>query len=276
MTISATEVKALRERTRAGMMDCKKALLQTNGDMDAAADLLRQMGAAKADKKSSRIAGEGVIAIAHSDNCAVMVELNCETDFVARNEDFIAQANTIATMALASNPADLDALGNLELANDSLSTTLQALSVKVGENIKLRRFRRIVGRQLGCYLHKTGPSARIGAVVSMAGGHADLAKDIAMQVTATAPQFIDINDIDRELVEKEKLLLTEQVLQGDYPPDKIEQIVSGRLKKSLNAMALYGQDFIKDPKLTVSRLLEQHQAKVVELVRFEMGEGIEN
>ncbi len=277
MAITAAMVKELRERTSAGMMECKKALVETDGDMEAAADILRKAGAAKADKKAGRVAAEGVITIVGDNNTMVILEVNCETDFAAKNEDFLAYADAVAKRVLSDRPADVDALNALPL-NDggaSVADSLKELIAKVGENMSVRRFELVEGDNLGNYLHKVGPSARIGVVATLEGGDEALAKDIAMHVAASKPQFIDSDGVDPAVLEKEKTILTEQAAESGKPAEIVEKMVMGRVNKFLKEITLVGQPFVKDPDTTVEKLLKANNAKVVGFTRFELGEGIE-
>jgi len=277
MAITAAMVKELRERTSVGMMECKKALVETDGDMDAAVDLLRKAGAAKADKKAGRVAAEGIVTVAQSDNAMAVLEVNCETDFAAKNEDFMAFVDSVAARVLSNRPEDVAALNALPLEDggSSIEDTLKNLIGKIGENMSVRRFEIIEGDTLGSYLHKVGPSARIGVVVGMQGGDEALAKDIAMHIAASKPQFIDQNQVDPAVLEKEKQILTEQAADSGKPADIIEKMVMGRVNKFLKEITLMGQPFVKDPDTSVEKLLKSANASVTTFIRFELGEGIE-
>jgi elongation factor Ts len=277
MAITAAMVKELRERTSVGMMECKKALVETDGDMDAAADLLRKAGAAKADKKAGRVAAEGIVAIAEGDGAMCLIEVNCETDFAAKNEDFIGYVDTVARQVLSSRPVDLATLNSLPYgeSGSTVEETLKELIGKIGENMSVRRFQVVEGDNLGSYLHKVGPTARIGVVVQMQGGDDGLARDIAMHIAASKPQFIDQDQVDPAILEKEKEILTEQAADSGKPADIIEKMVMGRVNKFLKEITLLGQPFVKDPDTTVEKLLKASDAKVVAFTRFELGEGIE-
>ena len=277
MAITAAMVKELRERTSVGMMECKKALVETDGDMDAAVDLLRKAGAAKADKKAGRIAAEGNVAIAQSGNSMAVIEVNCETDFAAKNEDFSAYVDAVAKRVLADRPAGVTALNALPLhdGGNSVEEALKDLIGKVGENMSVRRFDVVEGDTLGSYLHKVGPSSRIGVIVKMEGGDEGLAKDIAMHIAASKPQFINQDQVDPAVLEKEKQILTEQAADSGKPADIIEKMVMGRVNKFLKEITLLGQPFVKDPDTTVEKLLKANNATVASFIRFELGEGIE-
>jgi elongation factor Ts len=275
MTITADAVKQLRERTGAGMMECKRALVETQGDLDAAAELMRKQGLAKADKKATRIAAEGVIAIAEAPDgrAAAMVEVNCETDFVAREHDFRAFAQQVAGIALAARPTSLEALLTLALpSGESVDERRRALVAKIGENIGLRRYVVLDARgRLGAYLHGT----RIGALVAVEGGESALAHDLAMHVAASNPKYLSPADVAPEVIEKERGFLTEQAQGENKPPEIVAKMVAGRLRKSLNEITLTGQPFVKDPEISIEKLLKGAGATVATFERFEVGSGIE-
>lgn len=273
MSITASMVKELRERTGAGMMECKKALVETDGDMDGAAEFLRKSGQAKADKKSSRVAADGKIVIATNGSRAVVVEVNSETDFVAKDENFVEFAQSVAQSALADNVADVAHLKQTILEDgrtvDAARTDLVA---KVGENITVRRVARIESEgPLGSYTH----GARIGAVVALTGGSRELARDIAMHVAASNPLCVDADGVPPETLERERRIFSEQAAESGKPPDIVEKMVNGRVAKYLKDVTLLGQPFVKDPDLTVGKLLDQADARVTGFVRYEVGEGIE-
>jgi elongation factor Ts len=275
MTITAEAVKQLRERTGAGMMECKKALVETSGDLDAAAELMRKQGLAKADKKATRVAAEGVIAIARSPDghAAAMVEVNCETDFVAREHDFRAFAQEVAAVALAHRPASLAALLTLALPGGAtVDERRRTLVAKIGENIGLRRFAVVEARgPLGAYLHGT----RIGALVALEGAEAALAHDLAMHVAASNPQYLSSAHVAPEVIAKEREVLTEQARAEGKPPEIVAKMVDGRLRKALNELTLTGQPFVKDPDVSIEKLLKAAAATVTSFQRFEVGAGIE-
>ena len=272
MKISADSVKQLRERTGAGMMECKKALVETQGDLDAAAELMRKTGLAKADKKATRVAAEGIIAIERSGNSAVMVEVNCETDFVGRSDEFTAFARDVAEVALAAAPANVEALLAQAKGGSSLDERRRALVAKIGEKIDVRRFVRVPSPgPLGAYTHGT----RIGSLVAMQGGDEPLAKDLAMHVAALNPPYIDTADVPADVVEKEREILTEQTKGEKKPPDIIAKMVDGRLRKYFAEITLMGQPFVKDPDTTVEKLVKKAGAKVTQMLRYEVGAGIE-
>jgi len=272
MSITAAQVKELRERTGAGMMECKKALVETSGDMDAAIEHLRKSGLAKADKKASRVAAEGAILDASSDGHSVLVEVNSETDFVAKDDNFRGFAEEVAQLALDAN--DVEALSAKTMANgDSVEDARQQLVAKVGENVQIRRLShmKVDNGAVGTYIH----GGRIGVMVGVEGGDEALARDIAMHVAALNPAFRDAEDVPADVLEKEKEILVAQAADSGKPADIIEKMVEGRLKKHLAEITLTGQPFVKDGDVTVGQLLKNHDARVVEFVRLEVGEGIE-
>jgi elongation factor Ts len=272
MNITADTVKQLRERTGAGMMECKRALVETKGDLDAAAELMRKSGLAKADKKAARVAAEGTVQIERSGNDAALVEVNCETDFVARSDDFQAFARDVAATALKGAPSSLEALLELRHGALSLDERRRALIAKIGENIAVRRFVRVSSPgALGTYIH----GARIGSVVALQGGDDSLARDIAMHVAAANPAYIDAGDVPAEMLTKEREILTEQTKGEKKPPDIIAKMVEGRLRKYLGEITLMGQPFVKDEDTTVEKLLKKADAKVSMFARYEVGAGIE-
>jgi elongation factor Ts len=267
-------VKELRERTGAGMMECKKALVETGGDMDGAIEFLRKSGLAQADKKASRVAAEGKIALAVSDDAreAVMVEVNCETDFVAKDNSFMAFAEAVARNALAESPADVDALMQTKIDGATVEEARQALVSKIGENIQVRRFvRSSSDGSLGAYIH----GGRIGVLVDLAGGDEELARDLAMHVAAMNPEFVSSDDVPADVMAREKDILIAQAEGSGKPPEIIEKMVEGRLRKHLAGITLLGQPFVKDSDLTVEKLLQQSGARVNGFSRLAVGEGIE-
>ena len=277
MAISASMVKELRERTSAGMMECKKALTETDGDMEAAVQLLRTSGAAKADKKAGRVAAEGVVSIYISDDkkLGVIVEVNSETDFVAKGDDFQRFAADIAAAVAATNPADLDALNATKLpSGETVDETRRALIAKLGENITVRRFERVeaVGdAEISSYQH----GLKIGVLVNSEGGNHDLGKDLAMHVAALKPLCVSTDEVPADAVEKEKEVFSAQAAESGKPPEIIEKMITGRINKFLNEVALHGQDFVKDPGTTIGKLLKAENASVASFTRVEVGEGIE-
>jgi elongation factor Ts len=276
MAITAAMVKDLRERTGAGMMECKKALVECDGDIEAAIEHMRKTGLAKADKKAGRTAAEGLIAMKASDDNKklAIVEVNCETDFVAKGDDFQNLCNEVAQLALDNEPADLDALLALPMSGgDSVADTLKAMIAKIGENMGVRRFKVLssANGQLASYSH----GSRIGVVVDLEGGDAELGRDIAMHIAASKPQAVSADDVDPALIEKEKEIFTAQAQESGKPAEIIEKMIGGRINKFLKEITLLGQPFVKDPDTTVEKLLKGAGASVVAFERFEVGEGIE-
>src|SRR6202789_3525212 len=272
MNITADTVKQLRERTGAGMMECKKALVETQGNLDAAAELMRKSGLAKADKKAARVAAEGTVAVERDGNSAVLVEINSETDFVARSDEFLAFARDVARAALEKAPADLNALLALRHGAASLDDQRRALVAKIGENISIRRFVRVTAPgALGTYIH----GGRIGSLVALQGGDEALAKDLAMHVAAANPAYIDANGVPAAVLDKEREILAEQSKGEKKPPEIIAKMVEGRLRKFLAEITLVGQPFVKDEDTTVEKLLKKANAAVVQFVRYAVGDGIE-
>ena len=275
MSVTAEAVKQLRERTGAGMMECKKALVETNGDLDAAAELMRKQGLAKADKKAARVAAEGVVALEKSADgkSAAMVEVNCETDFVAREADFQGFSTDVAKVALTAGAADVEALVANKLASgETIDERRRALISKIGENITVRRHATLSSTGfLGAYRHGT----RICALVAIEGGDAALAHDLAMHGAASNPEFLSAADVPADLVAKEREIETEKALAEGKPADIVAKMVEGRIRKTLNEKALLGQPFVKDPDQTVEKLLKAAKAEIKAYKRFEVGAGIE-
>jgi elongation factor Ts len=275
MNITADAVRQLRERTGAGMMECKKALVETKGDLDAAVELMRRQGLAKADKKATRVAAEGVIVVEKSADArtAAMVEVNCETDFVARGPDFRGFAQAVAQCALVGRPQNIAALAQAQLAGgESVDERRRALIAKIGENISVRRFAVLTAPEhLGAYVHGT----RIGALVAVRGGAANLAYDLAMHVAASNPRYLSPAQVPAEVVTKEREILTEQARGEGKPPEIVAKMVEGRLRKALGEMTLAGQPFVKDPDVSIEKLLKGAKAEVAAFERFEVGAGIE-
>lgn len=276
MAVTAAMVKELRERTGAGMMECKKALVETNGDMEAAVEHLRKSGLAKADKKSSRVAAEGRIVVAKDDAAhnGVMVEINSETDFVAKDASFLDFAGRVADSVLRHGGDDLVSLLNQPLSDDSgsMEEARQALVAKIGENIQVRRMARMHSDGvIGDYVH----GGRIGVLVDLEGGDESLARDIAMHIAALNPLHVSADDVPAAAREKEREVLSAQAEAEGKPPEIVEKMVEGRLRKHLSEITLLGQPFVKDGDVTVGKLLEQHSAKVNRFERMVVGEGIE-
>ena len=275
MAITAALVKELRERTGAGMMECKKALVEMDGDIEAAAEHMRKTGMAKADKKAGRAAAEGLIIIKLSDDAktAAMVEVNCETDFVAKDENFVNFANAVGDCALANKPADVEALSVLTLTDGStIEDTRKALIAKIGENMTVRRMAIINAKgNLSAYSH----GSRIGVVIDVEGGNDELGKDLAMHIAASRPVCVDESGVPQETLDKEKEIYTAQAQESGKPADIIEKMVQGRINKYLKEITLLGQPFVKDPDQTVEQLLKKKNAKVASFIRLEVGEGVE-
>ena len=274
MAITASLVKELRERTGSGMMECKKALVETDGDIEAAAELMRKSGAAKADKKAGRVAADGAIKVSVSDDgkSAVILEINSETDFVAKDDNFQAFADEVLAAVAQHKPASVEELSALTLASgQSVEEARQALIAKVGENIQVRRFEIVESdASIASYLH----GARIGVLVD-SSADSDMARDVAMHIAAVNPQFVNQDAIPAEFVEKEKAILIAQAESSGKPPEIIEKMIQGRLNKFLAEVTLMGQPFVKDPDQTVDKLLSAAGAGVSGFVRYEVGEGIE-
>lgn len=274
MTISASAVKELRERSGAGMMECKNALVATNGDLEAALEHLRKSGAAKAAKKAGRIAAEGAVVIAEGSGAAALVEVNSETDFAANEPNFIAFADAVARTVLNSKPADVEALlaTTLDGSSETVEAARQNLVLKIGENIGVRRFdvRQIAGGVIGAYRH----GKRIGVLVEVAGGTQEMAKDIAMHIAASNPVCIAESDVPASLIAKEKEIRLAQAATSGKPPEIVEKMIVGQMRKFIGEITLLGQPFVKDPDTTVGKLLGK-DASVKAFIRYEVGEGIE-
>ena len=274
MAITASMVKELRERTGAGMMECKKALTEADGNIETAIEELRKRGAAQADKKAGRIAAEGLIIAASQGGESVLLEVNCETDFVAKDENFVAFANLLGQSILVHRPESVDTLASVVLDSGiSVEETRQNLIAKIGENISVRRFEILSAGegQLSIYQH----GARIAVAVLSSGGDEDLGRDIAMHVAASRPLCVSADQVDPETVEKERGIYLAQAEDSGKPPEIMEKMVEGRVRKFLGEVTLLGQPFVKDPDQTVEKLLTSHNAMVSRFVRYEVGEGME-
>jgi elongation factor Ts len=271
MAVTAAQVKELRERTAAGMLDCKNALVEANGDIELAIENMRKNGQAKAAKKAGRIAAEGVILTKIADGVATMIELNSETDFAARDEGFVKFGQQLIEVASANRINDIDTLNNATVDGVKVSEARDTLVTKIGENISPRRVVSVEGDNLAAYVH----SARIGVIAILQGGDEALAKDIAMHVAAASPQFVRPEDVPAEVVAKEKEIQIDIAIQSGKPADIAEKMVAGRMNKFTGEVSLTGQPFIKDPSMTVGQLLKSKGAEVINFVRFEVGEGIE-
>ena len=268
--ITASLVKELRERTGAGMMECKKALVENNGDIEAAADWLRKSGLAKADKKASRVAAEGRIVAAQDGGKAVLVEINSETDFVAKDENFVAFTEAVAKTALGAG--DVDALKAATIDGASVEETRTALIAKVGENVQVRRMARIDSdKTVGSYVH----GGRIGVLVEVEGGDADLARGLAMHIAAMNPPYISPAHVPADFVAREKEIALAQVKDTNQPADIIEKMISGKVAKTVNELCLTGQPYVLDTNQSVEQALKAANAKVLRFERLAVGEGIE-
>ncbi len=279
MAISAKLVKELREKTGAGMMDCKKALEACNGDLEASFDWLREKGIAKAAKKADRIAAEGLTAFVVEGNTAAIVEVNSETDFVAKNTEFQEMVKLVAETIAKGNPADLEAALQLDVDGKTLETVIAEKSGKIGEKLSLRRFEILTKADeeaFGAYSHMGG---KISALVKLSGADEDKARDVAMHVAASAPQYIDRSAIPADVLDRELAVLKAQALEENAnsarpkPENIVEKMVQGRLNKNLKEMCLVDQEFIKDPDQTVAQYLGN--GKVLDMVRFQVGEGMQ-
>ena len=278
MAITASMVKELRERTGSGMMECKKALVETGGDVEAAIEMMRKSGQAKAAKRAGRTAAEGIIVIRQTanGNRAALVEVNCETDFVAKDANFTSFADAVTERVLNSDVTSVEALLNEPLhdgEDTTIGTAREALIAKIGENMNVRRFERFATENgiLASYCH----GVRIGVVVELAGGDEVLGKDIAMHVAASNPLCISADEVPAELLEKEREIYKAQALESGKPENIVDKIVEGRVRKYLSEITLLGQAFVKDPDTKVEKLLTKAEARVVNFKRFEVGEGIE-
>ncbi len=275
MSVTAAMVKELRERTGAGMMECKKALVAANADIEIAIEEMRKSGAAKAAKKSGRIAAEGVVKIVSSSDGkkVAMVEVNSETDFAAKDKGFLAFTDIVAANALELGSESIEELMASDVNGVSLEATRTALIAKIGENIQVRRIKKLQANQgvFGHYIH----GVKIGVVVNVNTENSVLAKDIAMHVAAVNPEFVSEKDVPAEVVAKEKEILMAQVEDSGKPPEIVEKMIGGRLRKFLAGITLYGQPFVKNPDMTVEKLLKSENADVVTFQRMEVGEGIE-
>ena len=276
MQITAAMVKELRERTGSGMMECKKALQEADGDLDVAIENMRKSGLAKADKKAGRVAAEGRISIKVSEdgNSAVIAEVNCETDFVSGGDDFMEFVNAVADTALQNKPESVEALAELSIdGSQSVEDVRKAMVSKIGENIQVRRFGLLESESgtFGSYLHGT----RIGVLLEVENGDDELFKNVAMHIAASKPTCVNEDEVPAEMLQKEREILVAQAKDSGKPDDIIEKMVDGRIRKYLAEITLVGQPFVKDPDKTVGALLKDKGARVVRFIRYEVGEGIE-
>lgn len=275
MNISASMVKELREKTGAGMMDCKKALVETNGDMEKAIDYLREKGISKAAKKAERIAAEGLSNIYIKGNDAVVVELNSETDFVAKNAEFKELLDKIGNTILENNVTSMEEALNTKCGDETINDLIVNATAKIGEKISLRRFEKVTktdSQVFGSYLHMGG---KISSLTIIEGGNEEVARDVAMQAAAMRPQYINIESVPAEDLEREKAVIKEQVINEGKKPEFADKIVEGRIRKFYEETVLEEQAFIKDSGLTVKAYLENNKAALVKLVKYEVGEGME-
>ncbi|CCE24627.1 translation elongation factor Ts [Methylotuvimicrobium alcaliphilum] len=277
MSISAAMVKELRERTGSGMMECKKALVEANGDLEVAIENMRKAGLAKADKKSGRTAAEGVVGVKVSDDAktAAIADINCETDFVAKGDDFVNFVNNVTDAILSADVQTPEQVLELKLPNGkTVDEVRRELIAKLGENIAIRRFEKYNLPNDGgaaCYLH----GSKIGVLVALETADEALGKDIAMHVAAINPTCVSEDQVSQEAIEKEKEIFSAQALESGKPAEIIEKMVSGRIKKFLAEVTLLGQPFVKDDKVTVGELVKSKGNAVIRFTRFEVGEGIE-
>lgn len=275
MEITAQLVKELRERSGAGMMECKKALTQNNGDIDTAIEWLRKQGLAKADKKADRVAAEGRVVLAQDGGKAALVEINCETDFVGKDASFLAFADDVAKIALASGAPDVkELLDEVWPGGGSVDQARQALVAKIGENIQIRRMVRVdSGNNVGAYVH----GGRIGVLAELKGGSTEFARNMAMQIAAMNPPYISPAHVPAEIVAKEKEIALAQVSEKDKakPAEILEKITSGKVNKAISEMTLTGQPFVLDTNVTVEAALKKEGAEVLAMHRLAVGEGIE-
>ncbi len=276
MAVSAVQVKELRERTGAGMMECKKALVESNGDIEVAIESMRKKGQAKAVKKAGRIAAEGLVVVKLSDDQkqAVILEVNSETDFVAKDDNFVGFTEQVATAILANKPSNIEELQAVRIGNgETVEDARKALIAKIGENIQIRRFvyYQTETANIASYVH----GSRIAVIVELENANAVLGKDIAMHIAASKPMCVSEQQVPQDVLNKEREIFTEQAQSSNKPANIIEKMVNGRLQKYLSEITLLGQGFIKDPDTKVGKLLKQQNANVIRFERFEVGEGIE-
>ena len=276
MEIKAIDVKKLREETNAGMMDCKKALVETNADLEAAIDLMRASGAAKAAKKAGRVASEGLVnvTISNDNKHAAILEVNSETDFVTKGSAFIDFVEALGSLALKNRPESVESFLNQKLdSGETVDEAREGIIAKIGENISVRRVQ-IVSTEsgiLGAYKH----GDRIAVLTVLSSEDAELAKDVAMHIAASRPECVSEDQLSSELLEREKAIFIEQAKESGKPDNIIEKMIVGRMKKFVNEVTLYGQAFVKDPDMTVGDLVKSKNAEVVSFIRYEVGEGIE-
>lgn len=273
--ISASLVKELREKTGAGMMDCKKALEATNADLDAAVDWLREKGISKAAKKADRIAAEGLAAILIKDNDAVILEVNSETDFVAKNEEFTNMVQTLLETIIASDAKTVEEALELSCEDGTLNDLIVNKTAKIGEKLSLRRFEKVTkadNESFGEYIHMGG---KIAVLTLVENADENVAKDVAMHAAAMRPQYVKVEDVPAEVVEKEKVVLTEQAMNEGKPKEIAEKMVQGRIQKFFKEICLEEQPFVKDGDVTVKAFVKNNGGEIKEMIRFEVGEGMQ-
>jgi len=271
--ITAAMVKELREKTGVGMMDCKKALAENDGDIEKAIEFLRKKGLSAAEKKASRVAAEGAVVDYKGDGFALIVEVNSETDFVAKNDEFKSFASNVAKVIADKKPADLDELMSVEVeSGKTMKDYVNETTAKIGEKISVRRFAIIEGSNVATYIHMGG---KIGVVVSLEGGDAELAKDICLHIAATNPKYKDSSSVDPEFIKKEEEIFAAKLREQGKPEKIIPNIIKGQVAKLLKEVCLLNQPFVKDPDVTIEKLLSSKNAELKEYTRFQLGEGIE-
>ncbi|MEG2457397.1 MAG: translation elongation factor Ts [Bacilli bacterium] len=275
MNINAMDVKKLRDTTGAGMMDCKKALVEASGDMDGAIDYLREKGLSKVAKKAGRIAAEGLCAILIKEKDAVILELNCETDFVSKNVDFKALLETIAGSLVSSDVSSVEEALELKTENGTINDLIVNATLTIGEKLSLRRFKHLKREDtqvFGSYLHMGG---QIASLILLNGGNEEVAKDTAMQAAAMKPSYVCREDVPKEEVEHESEVIKVQVIEEGKKPEFADKIIIGRLEKFYEEICLIDQTFVKDSSLSVKDYLKNNNAEVINMIRFEVGEGME-
>lgn len=275
MDIKASDVKALRDMTGAGMLDCKKALTETNGDMDKAIDYLREKGISKAAKKNDRIAAEGLANIYTEGNKAVVIEVNAETDFVAKNQEFVDMVDKIGNAILKNNVTSIDEALTINIDGTTINDLIVSETATIGEKLSLRRFELITKNDdevFGSYLHMGG---KIASLIVLKGNDNSVAKDVAMQAAAMKPEYVNREEVPSSVTEHERNVLTEQAKEEGKKPEFIDKIIEGRLDKFFSEICLIEQTFVKDGDLTVKAYLEQNSSEVVKMIRYEVGEGME-
>lgn len=272
---SANDVKTLREKTGAGMLDCKKALQESNGNMDAAVDWLREKGIAKAAKKEGRIAAEGITKIVSNDEAAVIIEVNSETDFVAKNAEFLGTVEKIAEAILNSNATTMEEANAIVINGETVADIMVNLTARIGEKLSFRRFARVqknAGDVIGTYSHMGG---RIGVIIALNGGTEEVARDVAMHTAAMRPSYISRDMVDADVLAHESEVIKKQAMEEGKPADIAEKMVAGRINKFYKEICLNEQPFVKDPDMNVETFVKNNGGSIVSMIRFEVGEGIE-